>query len=202
MEYHEFKEQKTAKTDYRISPVLADRWSPRQFSDREVSHEQMHRLLEAARWAASSANGQPWRFMYTFRGTDAYNLLVDHLSDWNQKWVRNAPVLMLTAYKKKFDNGKENFHALHDLGLAIGNLTFQAAIMELAVHSMAGVDWQKAHKTYNIPEGYHIATAVAVGYYGGKSAELPDDMAKTEIAPRERIPQNAFAAEGKWTFTQ
>lgn len=200
MEFKDFEKVKIAKTDYRISPLLATRWSPRQFSDKAITREQMHQLLEAARWAASSGNGQPWRFMYTFKGTKEYDLLVDHLSDWNKKWVSNAPVLMLTAYKKEFDNGKVNFHAMHDLGLSVGNLTFQAAQMELAVHSMAGVDWKKAHDTYRIPEGYHITTAIAIGYYGGDVSVLPADMQKTEIAERERILQSDFAAEGKWTF--
>lgn len=193
-------EIKSADTDYEINPILAERWSPRQFANKDVKIEKIHQLLEASRWAASSANEQPWRFMYTFRGTEAYAKLISHLSEFNQKWVSNAPVLMLSAYKKYFDNGKENFHALHDLGLAVGNLTFQAESMGLAVHSMAGVDWRKAHKTYNIPDNYHIATAVAIGYYGGDMKVLPEDIQKTEHAERHRMPQVNFAAEGRWTF--
>lgn len=198
MEDQKVQIEKKADTKYEIHSLLESRWSPRQFADKAVGREEIHQLLEAARWAASSANGQPWRFLYAFRGTEAYNTLVDHLSDWNQSWVRNAPVLMLTAYKKKFDKGKDNFHAMHDLGLAMGNLSTQAQSMGLAVHSMAGVNWKKAHETYNIPEGFHITTAVAIGYYGGDISQLDEKMRKGEVASRERIPQTEFAGEGEW----
>lgn len=192
--------QKEANTDHQIYPLLAKRWSPRVFADKAVETEKLKQLFEAARWAASSNNGQPWRFMYAHKGSDMYNEIFEHLSDFNKKWCKNAPILMLTAYKKTFDNGKENFHAPHDLGLAMGNLSIQAESMGIAVHSMAGVNWQKAHKTYEVPEDYHITTAVAIGYYGGEVSDLPDDLQKSEKSERKRNPQSEFVGEEKWTF--
>jgi len=192
--------QKKANTDYDIHSLLTERWSPRMFDEKPVEDEKLNQLFEAARWAASSNNGQPWRFMYAHKGSDEYNRIFDHLADFNKQWVKNAPVLMLTAYKKKFDNGKENFHAPHDLGLAIGNFSAQAQSMGIAVHSMAGVDWQKAHKTYNVPDGYHITTAVALGYYGGDISNLPEDLQKAEKGDRKRMAQTEFVAKDKWTF--
>jgi len=191
---------KKANTDYEINPLISARWSPRVFADKAVETEALHKLFEAARWAASSNNAQPWRFMYAHKGTAEYNEIFDHLSDFNKKWCENAPVLALTAYKKTFKSGKENFHASHDLGLAIGNLSIQAESMGIAIHSMAGVNWQKAHKTYQVPEDFHITTAIAIGYYGGEAADLPEDMEKSEKAERKRMKQTEFVTENKWTF--
>ncbi len=195
-----FYMEKKAKTDYDINPLIAHRWSPRVFADKAVETEKLHQLFEAARWAASSNNGQPWRFMFAKKGSDAYQTIFDHLADFNKQWCKNAPVLMLTAYKKQFDNGKDNFHAGHDLGLAIGNMSIQAQSLGLALHSMAGVNWQKAHETFNVPDGYHILTAVAIGYYGGDINDLPEDLQKAEKGERKRMKQTEFAGEDKWTF--
>ena len=196
----ETEAQKKADTHYEIHPLIAHRWSPRVFAEKAVEPEKLYQVFEAARWAASSNNGQPWRFMFAKKGSESYDEIFDHLSDFNKKWCANAPVLMLTAYKKHFDNGKENFHALHDLGLAMGNLSIQAQSLGLAVHSMAGVNWQKAHKTYNVPEGYHISTAVAIGYYGGNTSVLPADLEKSEVGERKRINQKKFVGHEEWTF--
>lgn len=200
LEIHETQTQKKANTDHEIHPLIAHRWSPRVFADKAVEPEKLHQLFEAARWAASSNNVQPWRFMFAKKGSEAYDEIFDHLSDYNKKWCASAPILMLTAYKKQFDNGSENFHASHDLGLAMGNLSIQAQAIGLAVHSMAGVNWEKAHKTYDVPEGYHITTAVAIGYYGGEVSVLPDDMEKSETAERKRISQKEFVGHEEWTF--
>lgn len=199
-EIQETQMQKKANSEHEIHPLLAHRWSPRVFADKEVEPEKLNQIFEAARWAASSNNGQPWRFMFAKKGSEAYDEIFDHLSGFNKKWCAHAPVLMLTAYKKQFDNGTENFHAPHDLGLAMGNLSIQAQHLGLAVHSMAGLNWQKAHETYNVPEGYHITTAVAIGYYGGDVSALPDDLEKSETAERKRISQKKFVGHEKWTF--
>ncbi len=172
------------------------------FADRTIEPSDVDRLFEAARWAASSSNAQPWRFIYAYRESEAYEKIFSCLSDSNQKWVRNAPFLMLTAIKEKFDSGKENYHALHDLGLAMGNFTLQAQSMQIAVHQMAGVDWRKAHEVFGVPEGFHVATAVAVGYYGGDEDQLPDDLKKRETAARQRKKQAQFTAMGAWQFDE
>ncbi len=110
--------------------------------------------------------------------------------------------LALTAYKEKNDEGKENFHALHDLGLCLGNLTVQAQYMDIGVHHMAGVNWKKAQDVFNVPEGYHITTAIALGYYGGDLESLPDDLQKKETAQRQRIPYKQFAFKESWNATE
>lgn len=191
-------DNKIAETHYDVHPLIEKRWSPRVFSDKKVSRQDLQQLLEAVRWSASSRNEQPWRFIYTFRGTRAYEQVMSCLSEFNQKWVGNAPLLILAAYKEKFDSGKDNFHALHDLGLGLGNMTFQAQSMGIALHHMAGVDWKKAHEVFEVPQGYHVATAIAVGYYGGNPDDLSESLRKSEIAERSRIPQEAFSAEGEW----
>lgn len=189
---------KAAKTDYPILDSLRERYSPRVFAPKNIDERTLHILMEAVRWSASSSNEQPWRFMYAYKDTPAWQKMFPLLSESNRKWVGNAPLLVLAAYKEQFDNGKENFHALHDLGLALGNMTAQAQSMGIAVHHMAGVDWKKSHEVFGVPKGYHVATAIAIGYYGGDPAILSEDMKKTELAPRKRKPQDEFLFEGKW----
>ncbi|GLR16940.1 nitroreductase family protein [Portibacter lacus] len=191
---------KTANSKYELSKDIANRWSPRVFSDKEITLTQIETLFEAARWAPSSNNGQPWRFMYTLKGTEAYDKAFSCLAEFNQSWVANAPILVLTAYKKTFDNGKENFHALHDLGLAVSNLSLQAQSMGIAVHQMAGVNWRKAHEVYNIPEDFHVTTAIAIGYYGGDVQKLPEELQKAEVAERQRISLSKIVNEGTFNL--
>ncbi len=189
---------KQANNDYPVHPLIKERWSPRVFDAQPVEDEKIRSLFEAARWAASSMNDQPWRFIYAKKGSAAYDKIVDCLYEFNQGWVTHAPVLILTAYKEKFDSGKTNFHAGHDLGLAVANLTLQAQAMGLGVHQMAGVHWQKAQEVFDVPEGIHVSTCLAVGYYGGDTDLLSEELRKSEQAPRSRKKQNEFAFEGKW----
>ena len=190
---------KSAKTDHNVHKLIAERWSPRVFSNKEISDQELLSLFEAARWAASSMNEQPWRFLYARKGSPAYRKFFECLAQFNQQWVMNAPVLIITVYKKSFSSGKENFHAQHDLGLAMGNFSLQAQSMGIAVHHMAGLDWKKVHDIFGIDmEAYHVTTAVAVGYYGGDIDTLPDDLAESERAPRSRKPLKDLAFENSW----
>eukprot|EP01013_Petalomonas_cantuscygni_P008312 TRINITY_DN21030_c0_g1_i1.p1 TRINITY_DN21030_c0_g1~~TRINITY_DN21030_c0_g1_i1.p1 ORF type:complete len:126 (-),score=2.21 TRINITY_DN21030_c0_g1_i1:220-564(-) len=109
-----------------------------------------------------------------------------------------APVLVLSAYKESKKDGEENFHALHDLGLSLGNMTVQAQYLGIALHHMAGVDWKKAQNIFNVPKGYHVTTAIALGYYGGDLDKLPQELQDGETAERERMPQEDFAFESRW----
>lgn len=188
-----------ADTDYDILTFLKQRYSPRIFKNEKVPKKKLHQLFEAARWAASSNNLQPWRFIYSINGTKAFDEMVDCLSNFNKKWVPNAPVLVLSAYKEKTKEGKNNFHALHDLGLSLGNMTIQAQYMGIALHHMAGIDWKKAQDTFGVPEGFHITTAIAIGYYGGELEDLPTDLQLLEEAKRERIPQKEFVFKDRWS---
>ena len=193
--------QKKAPTDYEIFPLLKHRYSPRIFDDRKLTHGEMQQLFEAARWSASSNNWQPWRFIYAHKGSEAYEKIVDCLGEFNQSWASNAPVSVLTAYKENNPEGKENFHALHDLGMCLGTMSVQAEHMGIALHHMAGLDWQKAQKMFDVPEGYHITTAISIGYYGGDIEDLPEDLREMESSERERISQDEFAFKDGWKST-
>ena len=187
-----------ADCDYEIFALLKQRYSPRTFKEEKIKKQHLHQLFEAARWSSSSNNNQPWRFIYAEKNTDAYQNIVSCLSDFNKKWVANAPLLMLSVYKENTDDGKENFHALHDLGLSLGNMTTQAQYMGIALHHMAGIDWQKAQKVFKVPEGYHITTAIALGYYGGELDKLSEELQNEEIKQRKRMKQTEFAFMGEW----
>ena len=166
--------------------------------NRGITKKELNQLFEAARWAASSYNRQPWRFIYAEKDTEAYDRVVSCLSDFNKQWAPTAPILLLTAYKEKTENGDENFHALHDLGLSLGNMSVQAEHMGIAMHHMAGIDWKKAQEVFEVPEGFHITTAIAIGYYGGNPDSLPEDLKQQEMQPRSRNPITDFAFEGTW----
>lgn len=191
---HQLKE---ADVNYPIQQILKDRWSPRVFTEVELKEKELRQLFEAVRWAASSYNQQPWRFIVGRKGSDTYQKIFDLMSDFNQGWV-DSPVLILCAFKKTFDNGKDNFHALHDLGLGVGNMSLQAQSMGIALHQMAGVDRDEAKKAFGIPDDYHVATAIAVGFYGGDPSKLSDDLQEQEMKERTRMPQTDFVFNGEW----
>jgi nitroreductase len=196
------KQDNTADANYEILGLLKQRYSPRIFKNETISEKHLHQLFEAVRWSASCYNWQPWRIIYAEKNTDGYESIFNCLSEFNQSWAVNAPMLMLTAYKKNNENGEENFHALHDLGLCMGNMTVQAQSMGIALHHMAGVNWKKAHEVFDVPEGFHVTTALAVGYYGGDLNDLPEDLQKQETAKRERIPQKQFAFKEAWSSNE
>jgi nitroreductase len=193
-------QEKHTPTEYPILQLIKDRWSPRAFSEEPISEKDIHILLEAGRWAASSNNLQPWRIIWGLKGTETYDRIFDCLVTFNQGWFTDSPALMLGAYKKDMKNGsKENFHALHDLGLFMGNVCCQATSMGIAIHQMAGVDFKKAASEFNFPENYHVATATAIGYYGGDASTLPADLQEEEQEKeRKRHPQEAFAFNGNF----
>ena len=190
---------KLAQPDHDIHQLLRRRWSPRAFSERAISPEVMASLLEAARWAPSCFNEQPWAFVVAHReDTEAFDRLLGCLVDANRAWARRAAVLMITAAKLTFDrNQKPNRHGFHDVGLAMGNLLVQATALGLAVHQMGGFDVAGAKDALGIPDGYEAVAAVAVGYAG--PADLLDGSAREmETAPRTRRTVAEFAHAGVW----
>ena len=191
--------KKTATTTAPIHNLISERWSPRSFADRPVEREKLHSLFEAARWAASSFNGQPWYFIVgTKDDPENYKKVLDSLIEFNQGWAKGAPVLALSVAKSKFDhNGEPNRHALHDVGQATANLALQAEALGLAVHQMAGILPEKAREIFGIPEGYEVVAAMAIGY-PGEAHTLPDHLKEREVAPRERKPLDSFVFTGKW----
>ncbi|AXT57152.1 nitroreductase [Aquimarina sp. AD1] len=187
------------ETKLEILPILKDRYSPRIFAKTPISETEIRTILEAGRWAPSSYNRQPWRTIWGIKGSKTYDRILDCLSDFNKSWAINAPALFLNAFKKTTDQGEENFHALHDLGLYMGNVTAQAQHLGIALHQMAGVNHEQAKKEFKFPEEYHVVTAVALGYYGGNIEDLPEDL-RTQETPehRTRMPQLNFTFNGNY----
>ncbi|MGB5961038.1 MAG: nitroreductase family protein [Coleofasciculaceae cyanobacterium] len=194
--------EKIAETQYQIDNLIKQRWSPLAFSDQTVEAEKLGSILEAARWAASSYNEQPWSFIVaTKENTKEFERLLSCLAEGNQVWAKNAPVLMISVAKLHFEkNGKENLHAFHDVGQAVSNLAVQATALDLYIHQMAGFDVSKARELYGIPEGYEPVAAIALGY-GAAAETLPENLQQRELAPRSRKPVASFTFTGSWGQT-
>jgi nitroreductase len=159
-----------------------------------VEREKLLSCLEAARWAASSYNEQPWTFILAER-TDAaaFAQALDCLVEGNQPWARNAGVLILTVVSRNFTrNGKPNSAGEHDLGLAAANLTVQAVSLGLAVHQMIGIVPAKVRATYRVPEGHDPLTAIALGYAAPVAPGTTDPLAQRDLAPRSRKKLSEF----------
>jgi nitroreductase len=175
-----------------VEDLILRRWSPRAFADKEISAKELKTLFEAARWAASSSNEQPWRFLVGRRGDETYQKIFAALVEFNQSWARSAPVLVLSVAKKTFtDKGSPNRCALHDTGAATILLALQATANGLHAHSMAGFDPEQARASFAIPSDYEMGAVTAVGYLGDP-ASLPEHLLKIEMAPRQRKPLEKF----------
>ena len=190
--------KRPAETSTAIHDLIAHRWSPRAFESKPVEPEKLRSLLEAARWAPSSYNAQPWYFIVgTKDNPENYKRVLESLIEFNQGWAKNAPVLALSVAKLKFDDGKLNRHAFHDVGQAAANLSLQAEALGLSVHQMAGIDPEKARKLFDIPADYEAVAGIAIGY-AGEPASLPDGLRERELAPRQRKPLDSFVFTGSW----
>ena len=191
---------KKAKPDHPIQEVLTDRWSPYGLDpSRPVSAEDLCGVLEAARWAASSYNEQPWRYIVATRDDEAeFARMLACLVEANQSWAKNAAVLLLGVVGMKFArNGKPNRAAVHDLGLAAGNLSIEATARGLSVHQMIGIEPEVARSTYGIPEDFEPYTALAIGYAADPST-LPDALRDRDTAARQRRSLAEFVFGGRW----
>ena len=198
METESIRLRKIADTDHEIFPLLKQRYSPRVFHNSLVETDHIHKLFEAARWASSENNCQPWRFIYAAKGSKANRKMLDCLHENDRAWADSAPILMLSIYKERTDAGDENFRALHDLGLCLGNMAIQAQYLGVGMHQAALVDRKEAGKAFDIPEGFQAVSAIALGYYGGNSDSLSETYRQEEEQERIRIPQSDFAFENAW----
>jgi len=191
--------EEEASNDYPIHDLLKKRWSSRAFAERVVEKDKLFSLLEAARWAPSSYNEQPWRFLAAIKEEpQEFQCMLNCLAETNQLWAKHAPVLMIAVAKLHFDhNGKSNRHAFHDVGLAVANLTVQATTLDLFVHQMAGFDIERTRHEYEIPEGFEPVSGLAIGYLA-KPDQLPDSLREKELAPRVRRPIEEFVFAGNW----
>ncbi|MCB0164606.1 MAG: nitroreductase family protein [Anaerolineae bacterium] len=192
--------KKVAKTQHPIHPSIQNRWSPRAFSDQPVEPEKLLAVLEAARWAPSAMNEQPWRFIVATKENPAeFEQALNCLNEGNQRWAKAAPVLVFTLIKKTFTrNDRPNRVALHDLGLAVANLTIQATELGLHTHQMGGILFDKIREVYQIPEDFEVVTGIALGYYGDIE-QLPEDLQEREKGPRLRKPLSELIFAGAWS---
>ena len=190
---------KRASTDYPVNELVAIRWSPYAFQDRPVPEADLRSLFEAVRWAPSSFNEQPWSYIVATKGNpEQFQQLLSCLVEANQVWAKDAPVLALGIVSLKFArSGKPNRAAVHDLGLAAGNLLVEATARGLFVHQMLGILPDKAREIFAIPEDAEAWTAIAIGYRGDPTT-LPDVLKERDLKPRQRKPLSQFVFSGKW----
>jgi len=193
---------KSSDTQYPIDDLLSKRWSPLAFSEKSVEPEKLRSVLEAARWAASSYNEQPWSFIVATSDNQAeFDRLLSCLAEGNQEWAKTAPVLMLSVAKLQFErNGVENRHAFHDVGAAAAQLAMQATALGLFIHQMAGFDVPLSRSLYSIPEGYEPVAAIALGYIGDPQT-LSEKLLQRTLAPRTRKPLENFVFTRRWNET-
>lgn len=190
---------RSARPDHPIHEALVRRWSPSAFSSRSVPAGDLRSIFEAARWAPSSYNEQPWRYLVATRETpERYEQILKCLVDANQAWAKSAPVLAIGCVHLKFSrNGRPNGVALHDLGAASSYLTFEATARGLFVHQMAGILPDRVRLQFGVPEDYQPVTGLAIGYLADPQ-DVPADLRARDAAPRERNPLSTFVFEGGW----
>ncbi|MCH6582401.1 MAG: nitroreductase family protein [Gammaproteobacteria bacterium] len=191
----EIEISKYRKPDHDIEPILFHRWSPRAMSGEEISEQELMILFEAARWAPSSYNAQPWRFLYARRGTANWDRFFDLMVEFNQGWTKHAAVLMVVVSRKTFESNDQAAptHSF-DAGAAWQNLALQGSTMGLVVHGMQGFDYEKARAVLNIPEHFQVDAMIAVGK-PGKREDLPEDLQERE-QPSDRKPVAEIVIEG------
>ena len=180
--------------------ILQGRSSPLAFNDEPVPPTVLESLFEAARWAPSSMNEQPWRFVVgdKLRQPEAYGKLLDSLVEANREWARHAPVLVLVAAKSVFSrNNKPNPTAEYDTGQAVGGLLAQATHLGLGVHQMGGYDADKARAYFGIPQEYKLIAVMAIGYEGRRE-RLSEALQKRAAQPRTRKELSTFVYHGGW----
>jgi len=185
------------KTEYPIDNVFIERWSPRAMSGENITNEELMTLFEAARWAPSSYNGQPWRFIYAHRQTPAWDKFYNLLIEFNQQWCENAAVLVAFISRKNFEFNDEpaRTHSF-DAGSAWMSLALQGFMKGYVVHGMEGFDYEKAKAVLHIPDDYQVEAMCAIGR-PGKKEDLPPEIAAKEVKS-DRKPLSDLVFEGSF----
>ena len=193
---------KPATTDFPVHDLIRHRWSPRAFSDKPVEPAVLASLFEAARWAPSSSNEQPWAYLVATKDNpEDFAKMVSVLVEFNADWAKNAPVLALAVSHLKFQsNGNPNRNAFYDTGAATILFSVEATARGLYVHQMAGFDPAKAKQVFEIPTDWEPIAAFAIGYPGDPNS-LSQKLQDREIAPRTRKPLTEFVMSGRWGHT-
>ncbi len=187
-----------AASDHPVHDLIRHRWSPRAFADKPVPPEVLRSLFEAARWAPSSSNEQPWAFLVATKNDPAYPKLLSTRVEFNQLWAKNAPVLAIAVSRLSFARtGHPNRNAFYDTGASVAHLTTEASARGLFVHQMGGFDPQKAKELFAIPADWEPIAAFVIGYPGDPQT-LPETLRDRELAPRSRKPLSEFVMSGAW----
>ena len=187
------------KADHPIDKLFLDRWSPRAMTGAKISREDLLLLFEAARWAPSSFNNQPWRILFAQRDTEHWQLFFDLLVESNQVWAKNAAALILFISKTTFDyNGKPSITHTYDTGAAWENFALQGWLKGFVVHGMQGFDYERARTSLNIPEGFQVEAMAAVGIPG--TADVLPEKARKMEAPSDRRKLEQTICEGPFCF--
>ena len=189
MNIYEFR-----KRENDVDEIFISRWSPRAMSGEALDETTLKTLLEAARWAPSSNNNQPWRFIYARRDTPHWEKLFSLLDEGNQNWAKNAAVLIVVVSKTTFDSGRPSRTHSFDTGAAWASLALQGSMKKLVVHGMQGFSYERAQKELHVPEGYAVEAMIAVGK-PGKKENLPDYQQEREF-PSSRKSISEIAMEG------
>lgn len=193
----------TRQSDHPIDRIFLDRWSPRAFTGAPMPETDMLSILDAAHWAPSSGNSQPWRFVYALKGSDNFDKLLGFLAEGNQRWAVNASALLVLISKtytiSSAGERRAAYNHAFDTGAAWLSLALQSMSLGYHAHGMAGLDKDKAFAELNVPEGYRVEAAVAIGRIASKDT-LPDDLQEREV-PSKRKPLHEVAFEGSFTGT-
>jgi len=194
--------KKPAPSDFPVHELIRERWSPRAFADKPVPQDVLRSIFEAARWAPSSYNEQPWAYIVATKDDkENFEKMLSVLVDFNAQWAKSAPVLALAVAKLAFaNNNAPNRNAQYDTGAATALLSVEATARGLAVHQMAGFDAEKARQAFGIPKGWEPIAALAIGY-AGDPASLPAPLKDREMTPRTRKPIGEFVMVGQWGHT-
>ena len=191
-----------APVEFPVHELIQNRWSPRAFSDKAVPQEVLRSLFEAARWAPSSSNEQPWAYIVATKDDpENFEKSLGALVEFNANWARKAPVLVIAVAELAFaKNNAPNRNAQYDVGAASLQLSIEATARGLVVHQMAGFDPETAKEAYDIPQGWEPIAAMAIGYPGDASS-LPEPLQSREKAPRSRKRIREFVMSGQWGHT-
>jgi nitroreductase len=190
--------QEARTPTHNINPLFLNRWSPRCMSGEGLSDEDLMALFEAARWAPSSFNNQPWRFIYAKRNTENWNRLFELLAEGNKVWAKDSAALVVLISHKNFEfNEKLSITHQLDAGAAWENLALEACFRGFVTHGMEGFDYQRARQELGIPENYDVMAMIAIGKRGGSKENLPPKLRDLE-SPNNRKPLNEIVMEGRF----
>lgn len=184
----ESETERSRKSTYQINPLILNRWSPRSMTGEELDNEEIMSLFEAARWAPSSYNNQPWRFIYAKRNTEHWDRLFNLLAEGNRAWAKNSALLVVVISRKNFEyNEKPARTHQFDTGSAWENLALEAFSRGIVAHGMQGFDYDKARIDLEIPIDFEVMAMIAIGKKGSRDNLSPELQEKEKISDRKPL---------------